>query len=57
MTKGHNQGKSNDANPKDKTKGQDRHLSDAQKDKSPDKGRNKDDKDPSGGTKGRNAVG
>lgn len=55
MTKGHNQGKTNDAEPKKKTKGQDRKLSDSKKDKSPDQGRNSD-RDPSGGRKGQNAV-
>ena len=55
MTKGHNQEKTNDADPKNKTKGQDRKLSDSQKEKSPNKGRNSDE-DQSGGTKGQNAI-
>ena len=55
MTKGHNQGKTNDADPDNKTKGQDRHLKDSNKDKSPNKGRNSDP-DPSGGRKGKNSI-
>jgi len=56
MTKRHNQDKkTNDADPKNKTKGQDRHLPDSKKDKSPDKGRNSDP-DPSGGRKGQNSI-
>lgn len=56
MTKGHNQeNKTNDADPKNKTKGQDRHLQDSKKDKSPEKGRNSDP-DPSGGRKGKNSI-
>lgn len=55
MTKGHNQGKSNEENPKGKTKGQDQHLPDSKKDKSPDKGRSSG-KDPSGGSKGKNSI-
>lgn len=54
MVKGHNQGKTNDVDPENKTKGQDRHLSDKKKDKS-NKGRNAEE-DPSGGTKGRNSI-
>lgn len=55
MTKGHNQGKTNDEDPENKTPGQDRHLPDSKKDDSK-KGRNADP-DPSGGTKGKNNVG
>lgn len=55
MTKGHNKGKTNDADPENKTPGQDRHLPDSKKDKSPDKGRSSDE-DPSGGTKGKNSI-
>lgn len=54
MTKGHNQGPTND--PEKHTKGQHRSLSDSKKDKSPNKGRNKDGEDPSEGTKGKNSI-
>lgn len=54
MTKGHNQGKTNDPDPENKVPGQDRHLPDSKKDKD-DKGRNSDP-DPSGGRKGKNNV-
>ncbi|WP_242916562.1 hypothetical protein [Pontibacter liquoris] len=59
MTKGHNQGKDNASRPKaenkqDKDGGQNRHLSDQQKKKGP-QGRH-EDKDPSNGTKGQNAI-
>lgn len=56
MTKGHNKGHTNDKDPQSKGKGQDRHLSDSQKDKSHDKGRNPKEEDPSDGTKGQNAI-
>lgn len=55
MTKGHNKGKNNDADPENKTPGQDRHLPDSKKDKGHDKGRNSEE-DPSGGTKGQNSI-
>lgn len=54
MTKGHNKGKTND--PENKVQGQDRHLPDDKKKKSPKKGRNPDP-DPSEGSKGQNNVG
>lgn len=54
MTKGHNKGKSNDADPENKTPGQDRHLSDSKKGKS-NQGRNADP-DSSDGTKGQNSI-
>jgi len=54
MTKGHNKGPTND--PEEHTKGQHRSLSDSKKDKSPNKGKNKDEEDPSGGTKGKNSI-
>lgn len=54
MTKGHNKGPVNDQ--ENHTKGQHKSLSDSKKDKSHDKGRNKDDEDPSGGTKGKNSI-
>lgn len=53
MTKGHNKGPVNDQEKH--TKGQHKSLSDSKKDKSPNKGRNKEE-DPSGGTKGKNSV-
>lgn len=56
MTKGHNKGETNDRDPKNKTQGQDRHLSDSKKDKSHKGGRNSKEEDPSGGTKGQNAI-
>lgn len=57
MVKGHNKGKkSNDADPENKKgKGQDRHLPDSKKDKSPDKGRSANP-DPSDGRKGKNNI-
>lgn len=57
MVKGHNKGKiNNDVDPENKKgQGQDRHLPDSKKDKSPHKGRN-DDPDPSDGRKGKNNV-
>lgn len=56
MTKGHNQGKTNDVDPENKTKGQDRHLTDSQKKKENDKEGRNPDSDPSGGTKGKNSI-
>lgn len=58
MTKGHNQShhKQTGKTPTNAAnQDQNRQLKDQQKDKSPDQGRNKD-KDPSGGTKGKNAI-
>ncbi len=55
MTKGHNKGKTNDPDPENKTTGQPRHLTDQSKKKDEDRGRNPE-KDPSGGTKGKNNV-
>lgn len=54
MTKGHNKGRNNDADPKNKTPGQDRHLKEGNKDKNKDS-RNPDP-DPSDGTKGQNSI-
>jgi len=58
MTKGHNQGPGKQQTAEGKGKDVDKqnsHLSDKQKNKSPNQGRNKDE-DPSGGTKGQNAI-
>lgn len=56
MTKGHNKGgNNNDANPEDKAKGQHRKLSDQDKKKQPNNGRNPDP-DPSDGTKKQNNI-
>lgn len=55
MTKGHNKGKPNDPDPKNKVKGQERHLSDQKKNKAPDRGRNPNP-DPSKGSKGKNSI-
>ncbi|WP_018479732.1 hypothetical protein [Pontibacter roseus] len=59
MTKGHNQDKNKSQKPEAKKQsdqpGHNSSLSDQQKDKSPNQGRNKE-KDQSGGTKGQNAI-
>lgn len=56
MTKGHNQGKTNDVDPENKTLGQDRHLSNKDKERKNDKEGRSPEKDPSGGTKGQNSI-
>ncbi|MCC9167657.1 hypothetical protein [Pontibacter harenae] len=58
MTKGHNQQPSKQTDPKAKNSDdlkQNHSLSDQQKDKSPNQGRSSGE-DPSGGTKGQNAI-
>lgn len=56
MTKGHNKGRTKEDKAKgEHTPGQTTHLKEGNKDKSPNKGRNKDE-DPSGGTKGKNSI-
>lgn len=56
MTKGHNKGHVNEVeNKENRSQGQDKHLPDSKKNKSPHQGRNKEE-DPSGGTKGKNNV-
>ena len=58
MTKGHNQDKNKSQKPEAKKQsdqpGNNSSLSDQQKNKSPNQGRNKGDQ--SGGTKGQNAI-
>ncbi|HEY4649790.1 MAG TPA: hypothetical protein VIG72_00170 [Pontibacter sp.] len=58
MTKGHNQSqhKQSGSTPQNAARqDENKHLKDSQKEKNPNQGRNKD-KDPSGGTKGQNAI-
>ncbi|WP_168194080.1 hypothetical protein [Pontibacter sp. SGAir0037] len=58
MTKGHNQDRNEQRNPQPENRhdsGQNRSLSDQQKDKSPNQGRNSNP-EQSGGTKGQNAI-
>ncbi len=54
MVKGHNKG-SNDPDPENKAKGQNRKLKESNKVKSPNKGRNKEE-DPAKGSKGKNSI-
>jgi hypothetical protein len=54
MVNGHNKG-SDDPDPENKTKGQNRSLKESAKDKNPKKGRNKNE-DPSQGKKGKNNI-
>ncbi|MDX5420869.1 MAG: hypothetical protein LPK07_05710 [Hymenobacteraceae bacterium] len=58
MTKGHNQQRHKQSNPEARDKNnvkENRSLSDQQKNKSPNQGRN-ENKEQSGGTKGPNAI-
>lgn len=58
MTKGHNQDRNKQSNPEPRnstTQGQTNSKSDQQQNKSPNQGRN-DNKEQSGGTKGKNAI-
>lgn len=56
MTKGHNKGHVNEVEDKEnRSQGQDKHLPDSKKNKSPHQGRNSEE-DPSGGTKKRNNI-
>ena len=55
MTKGHNQGENSKKDPDKKTKGQDEHLTNKEREKNQGKGRNADP-DPSDGRKGKNNV-
>lgn len=58
MTKGHNQDPNKQSQPFAKSaddKKENRHLTDQKQNKSPDQGRN-ENKEQSGGTKGKNAI-
>ncbi|MDX5395114.1 MAG: hypothetical protein LPJ89_02420 [Hymenobacteraceae bacterium] len=58
MTKGHNQNIHKQTNPKAKSKddiGENRHLTDSKKNKSPDQGRS-NNPNQAGGKKGQNAI-
>ncbi|MEJ8801396.1 hypothetical protein [Pontibacter sp. H249] len=58
MTKGHNQDRHKQSNPEARDKNnvkENRHLTDQKQNKSPDQGRNQN-KEQSGGTKGKNAI-
>ncbi len=55
MTKGHNQGKPDEKDPKNKTRGQHEHLTNKDRENNEREGRNADP-DPSDGRKGKNNV-
>lgn len=55
MTKGHNQEKNDERQPKNKGKGEPKHQTNKEREKNEGKGRNADP-DQSGGTKGKNSI-